>query len=74
MDITMPDTDGIQALKRIRSLDPKATVIMCSAMAQQKLVIEAITSGAKDFISKPFQEDKVQEAINKALNASSSLV
>jgi two-component system chemotaxis response regulator CheY len=73
MDITMPDMDGIQALKRIRMLDPKATVIMCSAMAQQKLVIEAITSGAKDFISKPFHEDKVQEAINKALKASSGL-
>lgn len=73
MDITMPGMDGIQALKQIRKLNPAAKIIMCSAMAQQKLVIEAITSGAKDFISKPFHEDKVQEAIRKALSPSSSL-
>lgn len=67
MDITMPDMDGIQAVKKIRALDPSARIIMCSAMAQQKLVIDAITSGAKDFISKPFHEDKVKETINKVL-------
>lgn len=72
MDITMPDMDGIQALKRIRKLDPYAKIIMCSALAQQKLVIEAITSGAKDFISKPFLEDKVRESILKTLSLSSS--
>ncbi|MFC0213080.1 response regulator [Paenibacillus chartarius] len=66
MDITMPEMDGIEALRNIRKLDPQAKVIMCSAMAQQKLVIDAITSGAKDFISKPFQEEKIVETINRA--------
>ena len=55
MDITMPEMDGIQALKKIKEADPSATVIMCSAMGQQAMVIESIQSGAKDFIVKPFQ-------------------
>lgn len=66
MDITMPEMDGIQALKKIKELDPAATIIMCSAMGQQAMVVEAIQAGAKDFIVKPFQEDRVLEAINKA--------
>ncbi len=67
MDITMPEMDGIQALKKIREGDPNATVIMCSAMGQQAMVIEAIQSGAKDFIVKPFQADRVLEAVKKVV-------
>lgn len=67
MDITMPEMDGIQALKRIKQIDPAANVIMCSAMGQQAMVIESIQSGAKDFIVKPFQADRVLEAVKKAV-------
>lgn len=67
MDITMPEMDGITSLKKIRELDPQAKVIMCSAMGQQAMVIDAIQAGAKDFIVKPFQNDRVIEAINKTL-------
>jgi two-component system chemotaxis response regulator CheY len=67
MDITMPEMDGIQALKKIRETDSNATVIMCSAMGQQAMVIESIQSGAKDFIVKPFQADRVLEAVKKAI-------
>lgn len=67
MDITMPEMDGIQALKAIKGNDPNAQVIMCSAMGQQAMVIEAIQSGAKDFIVKPFQADRVLESIRKVL-------
>ncbi|GEL06667.1 response regulator [Salisediminibacterium halotolerans] len=67
MDITMPEMDGITALKEIRTHDPNANVIMCSAMGQQAMVIDAIQAGAKDFIVKPFQADRVLEAINKSL-------
>ncbi|WP_100404945.1 response regulator [Bacillus solitudinis] len=67
MDITMPEMDGIQALKEIRQIDGGAKVIMCSAMGQQSMVIDAIQSGAKDFIVKPFQADRVLEAIKKVL-------
>ncbi|MFD3260934.1 MULTISPECIES: response regulator [Paenibacillus] len=67
MDITMPEMDGIAALKEIKQLDPNAKVIMCSAMGQQAMVIDAIQAGAKDFIVKPFQSDRVIEAINKTL-------
>ena len=67
MDITMPEMDGIQALKKIKENDPAATVIMCSAMGQQAMVIESIQSGAKDFIVKPFQADRVIEAVKKAV-------
>lgn len=67
MDITMPEMDGIQALKEIIEYDENAKIIMCSAMAQQAMVMDAIKFGAKDFIVKPFQADRVLEAINKAL-------
>lgn len=67
MDITMPEKDGVTALKEIKSIDPNATIIMCSAMGQQAMVIDAIQAGAKDFIVKPFQADRVLEAVSKAL-------
>ena len=67
MDITMPEKDGIQALKEIRAKDPSASVIMCSAMGQQAMVIESIQAGAKDFIVKPFQPDRVIEAVKKVV-------
>lgn len=67
MDITMPEMDGIQALKKIKEGDPGAMVIMCSAMGQQAMVIESIQSGAKDFIVKPFQADRVLEAVKKVV-------
>lgn len=67
MDITMPEMDGIQALKQIKATDPSACVIMCSAMGQQAMVIEAIQSGAKDFIVKPFQAERVLEAVKKVV-------
>jgi len=67
MDITMPEKDGITALKEIKAINPNATIIMCSAMGQQAMVIDAIQAGAKDFIVKPFQADRVLEAVAKAL-------
>ena len=67
MDITMPDMDGIEAVKEIRAFDPGAKIIMCSAMGQQSMVMDAIKSGAKDFIVKPFQADRVLEAIRKVV-------
>lgn len=67
MDITMPEMDGIQALKAIKGNDPNACIIMCSAMGQQAMVIEAIQSGAKDFIVKPFQAERVLEAVQKVI-------
>ncbi|SFK27030.1 two-component system, chemotaxis family, response regulator CheY [Halobacillus dabanensis] len=68
MDITMPEMDGITALKEIKAEYPDAKVIMCSAMGQQAMVVDAIQAGAKDFIVKPFQADRVIEAIQKALS------
>ena len=67
MDITMPEMDGIQALKEIRAIDPTAKVVMCSAMGQQNMVMDAIKSGARDFIVKPFQPERVLEAIKKVI-------
>ena len=67
MDITMPEMDGIQALKKIKETDASALVIMCSAMGQQAMVIESIQAGAKDFIVKPFQADRVLEAVKKVV-------
>ena len=67
MDITMPEKDGIQALKEIKAKDPSANIIMCSAMGQQAMVIESIQAGAKDFIVKPFKPERILSAIEKAL-------
>ena len=67
MDITMPEMDGIQALKEIKKVDAGAKVIMCSAMGQQAMGIESIQAGAKDFIVKPFQADRVIEAVKKVV-------
>ncbi|MGH4125784.1 MAG: response regulator [Clostridium sp.] len=67
MDITMPDMDGIEAVKAIKLIDPTAKIIMCSAMGQQSMVMDAIRAGAKDFIVKPFQADRVLEAIKKVI-------
>ena len=67
MDITMPEMDGIQALKEIKKQDSGAEVIMCSAMGQQAMVIESIQAGAKDFIVKPFQAERVIEAVKKVV-------
>lgn len=65
MDITMPNMDGIEAVKNIIGLDDKANIVMCSAMGQKKMIIEAIEAGAKDFIVKPFDQDRVLEALEK---------
>ena len=67
MDITMPEMNGIDAVKAIKAIDPAARVIMCSTMGQQAMVIDAIQAGAKDFIVKPFQPNRVIEAVQKAL-------
>lgn len=68
MDITMPDMDGITAVKEIRKIDANAMIIMCSAMGQQAMVIDAIQAGAKDFVVKPFQPERVLEAVRKVLS------
>ncbi|MEC0089260.1 response regulator [Paenibacillus macquariensis] len=68
MDITMPEMNGISALIEIKKIDPDAIVIMCSAMAQKGLVLDAIMAGAKDFIVKPFNKDRVIETINNVLS------
>ncbi|MBP5449755.1 MAG: response regulator [Spirochaetales bacterium] len=70
MDITMPRMDGIQALQEIMKFDSAAKVIMCSALGQQKLIIQSIQLGAKDFIVKPFKPERIVGAIKKALNMS----
>ena len=67
LDITMPEKDGLQALREILVTDPAARVIMCSALGQESKVLESIKSGAKDFVVKPFQADRVLEAVGKAL-------
>ncbi|MGI6513404.1 MAG: response regulator [Syntrophomonadaceae bacterium] len=68
MDITMPEMDGITAVKEIRKRNPNARIIMCSAMGQQAMVIDAIQAGARDFVVKPFQPDRVLEAVAKAVS------
>lgn len=72
MDITMPKMDGIDALKAILKRDPGAKIIVCSAMGQKPLVIEALASGAKDFIVKPFQPGRVVEALTKVMASGSA--
>lgn len=67
LDITMPEMDGIEAAKAIKQENANATIIMCSAMGQQAMVIEAIQAGAKDFIVKPFNAERVLEAVKKVL-------
>lgn len=68
LDITMPKMDGITALKKILALDPGAKIIMCSALGQQRLIVQAIQLGAKDFIVKPFRPERVISSIKKALD------
>jgi two-component system chemotaxis response regulator CheY len=70
MDIIMPEMDGIQAVKEILKADSNAKILMCSAMGQQAMVIEAIQAGAKDFVIKPFQPTRVLEAVDRTLQES----
>ena len=67
LDITMPEKDGLAALREIIALDPGARVIMCSALGQESKVLEAVKAGAKDFVVKPFQPDRILDAAAKAL-------
>ncbi len=67
LDITMPEMDGIQAARGIKAFDPNALIVMCSAMGQQAMVIDAIQAGARDFIVKPFQPDRVLDAVKKVI-------
>lgn len=67
LDITMPGMDGVSVLKKIKEHDPTARVVMCSAMGQQAMVVEAIQNGARDFINKPFHPQKVVETLRRAL-------
>ncbi len=68
MDIVMPDMGGIDAVREITKLDPEAKVLMCSAMGQQALVVEALQAGARDFVVKPFQPSRVLEAVERILS------
>jgi len=65
MDVTMPEMDGLAALKEIRGFDPKAQVVMLTALGQESVVLEAVKSGARDFIVKPFERERVMNAIQK---------
>jgi two-component system chemotaxis response regulator CheY len=65
MDITMPEMNGVEAVRAIKKNDPNATIVMCSAMGQQQMVLEAIQAGAKDFIVKPFDQERIKQAIDK---------
>ena len=67
MDITMPNMDGIQALQAIKTADPEARVVMCSAMGQEGMVVEAIKLGAKDSIVKPFKQDRILQTVEKII-------
>jgi two-component system chemotaxis response regulator CheY len=68
LDITMPKMDGLTALKKLLEIDPRAKVIMCSALGQQRLIVQAIQAGAKDFIVKPFRPERVISSIKKTLD------
>jgi two-component system, chemotaxis family, chemotaxis protein CheY len=68
MDVTMPEMDGLTALKQIRAFDPRARVVMLTALGQESVVLEAIRSGASDFIIKPFDRERVLTAINRIMN------
>jgi two-component system chemotaxis response regulator CheY len=74
MDITMPDMDGIAAVKEIKKLNPAAKVIMCSAMGQEAMVVDAIQAGACDFIVKPFKPERVLEAVQKACGRPNAII
>ena len=67
MDITMPNKDGLETLKEIKAMDPGATIVMCSAMGQETIVMDSIKSGAKDFIVKPFKPERVLSTVKKIL-------
>ncbi len=67
MDITMPEMNGIEALRAIREIDPEARILVVSAMGQQKMIVEALEYGAVDFLIKPFQPTKVLETVKKCL-------
>ena len=67
MDITMPNMDGLQALKKIREAHPDAKIVMCTAMGQEGMVVDAIKSGARDFIVKPFNADRIVQTVNTIL-------
>ncbi|TMN21392.1 response regulator [Lentibacillus cibarius] len=67
MDITMPEMNGVEAVKEIKKLNSDVKIIMCSAMGQQEMVLEAIRAGANDFIVKPFSADRIKEALEKVL-------
>ena len=64
MDITMPNMDGLEALKKIRENDGNAQIVMCSAMGQESMVIDAIKAGAKDFIVKPFKPERILSTVD----------
>ena len=65
MDITMPELDGLEALAQIKKRDPKAQVIMCSALGQEEYIMKAIQLGARDFIVKPFKPERISSAISR---------
>ncbi len=67
MDITMPVMDGLEALRRLREMDSSARVVMCSAMGQETMVVDALKLGAKDFIVKPFKPDRIMKTVNSIL-------
>ncbi len=67
MDITMPNMDGLQALQAIKAADPNAKIVMCSAMGQESMVVDAIRYGALDFIVKPFKQDRILQTVEKIL-------
>lgn len=67
LDVTMPEMDGLTALKEIVAMDPAARVIMCSALGQESKVLEAIEAGAKDFVVKPFKADRMLDAVGRAM-------
>ena len=67
MDITMPNMDGLQALKKIKESHPDAKIVMCTAMGQESMVVDAIKSGAKDFIVKPFNQERIVETVKTIL-------
>lgn len=67
MDITMPNKDGLETLKEIKAIDPNATIVMCSAMGQEAMVMDSIKSGAKDFIVKPFKPERILSTVKKII-------